>query len=607
MTRILSRSTVLLCVALLLASCASPVKKDDWPARLSGPVYLKASEYLNKASQTAGQPQLNWQLLAGRAYAQNGQWQQLQVLLAGIKGKLTSAAGLASYRLLAAELALHQQQYDKADSLLAHNVPPLFLSQKLRLQLHLAERIGDSRQQLMLLARLAAATHDQVQQARAADRIWALLNQVDTSTLPAAQWQSWLALRDLAQSKRGPSLKEALSQWQQQYAGSLPARFLPRTVTKLTEVKDYQPSKVALLVPLTGPYAAQGKALRDGLIAAWLDSGQQAQLIVKDSASNAVDAWQQAQAEGADMLVGPLLKPNVQTLQQSDAVKVPWLALNRAYRPGFGDDYFFALAPEDEAMQAAEEAQNKEAQQPMILGLDDSVSQRQAQAFIDRWRQYGHEEPVPMRLFANRKQLEAGIRDMLRVEDSKARISQLQNILGEPVVAEARSRRDVDFIYLLGNRQAVSLMKAFIDVTISPFADPIAAYTTSRGHPNLHNPTGLRDFNGLHFSEMPFFVSQQGPALAMRQLLTQVRPHWPATLERFFALGYDAARLLPRMATLRVTGAAPVQGITGRISIDDNGVVHRRLQWVTIHRNRLEVQDHVIPPVPEQDSQGPAL
>ncbi|WKE66074.1 penicillin-binding protein activator [Gallaecimonas kandeliae] len=596
----------MLCLALALSHCASTGPRDEWSGRLASPVYAKASEYLDKARQAEGQDKLLWQLQAGRAYAQAADWAKVDSVLAALKGQLTQPAALAAYQLLAAQATMAREDYAAAAALLASPMPQAFETQRLRLKSRLAELSGDVNAQIQALAQLAEASSDSVQQARISDRIWSLLPKADTSQLDAS-WAPWLSLQQLAKEKRGPALKDAISAWQQQYPNSLPGRYLPQSLEQLTQITEYQPTKVALLLPLTGSFAAQGQAIRDGFVAAWLDSGQPAQLVVLDSANDAVAAWQQAKSEGADMLVGPLLRPQVEALQQSGNVDVPWLALNRVFRPGVADSYFFALAPEDEAAQAAEEAVDRKAEHPLLIGLDSATNNRQAQAFIERWRQYGHEEPVDMRLFGNRQQLEQGIRDLLKINDSKARIGQVEDLLGHDLVAEARSRRDVDFLYLLGDKEEVGLMKAFIDVTISPFADPIAAYTSSRGHPDLENPAGLRDFNGLSFSEMPYFVSQQGPALAMRQLLTQLRPHWPSALERLFAMGYDAARLLPRMATLRIEGSEPVQGISGSIGIDGNGVIHRRLQWVTIRGGNTQVQDHVIPPLPEQDSQGPAL
>ncbi|WP_115720001.1 penicillin-binding protein activator [Gallaecimonas mangrovi] len=603
MTRILSRSAGLLCLALLLSSCATTAQKDNWTARLTSPVSLKANQYLDKARQSEGEDKLLWQLQAARAYAQAGDWARTNDVLQALKGQLTSPAAQHAYTLLAAESALAHENYDKAAALLKTPMTGRFEIQRLRLAAQLAELAGNTEDELNALAKLAALTDDQTLKARTSDRIWALLAQADTDNL-GPDWAPWVTLQQLAREKRGPALETAIGNWRELYPQSLPAQYLPQSLEKLTKVVDYTPTKVALLLPLTGDYSAQGRAIRDGFVSAWVASGQSAQLVVLDSAKGAVAAWQQAQAQGADMLVGPLLRPQIEALQQANSVKVPWLALNRVYRPGFGDDYFFALAPEDEAAQAAEEAVDRHARHPMLLGLDTNTNNRQAQAFIQRWRQYGHDEPVDMRLFANQQQLEAGIRSQLQIDDSKARIRQVEAVLGRKVVAEARSRRDVDFMYLMGDREEVGLMKAFIDVTISPFADPIASFTSSRGHPDLDSPAGLRDFNGLSFSEMPYFVSKHGQAAMMRNLMTKLRPQWPAALERLFAMGYDAADLLPHMATLRVASTEPLQGLSGNIGVDANGVIYRRLKWVSIKGDKTQVKDHVIPPLPEQDGQG---
>ncbi|WP_341502910.1 penicillin-binding protein activator [Gallaecimonas sp. GXIMD4217] len=604
MARILARAALLLASAMLLSSCAGPGRQVDWSQRLAAPVVDRPASYLEKAKTAEGESQLLWQLQAGRAYAQAGDWDQAAHVARFLAGKLQSPAGRAALDLLSARLAIQDRDMGAALALLDRSMPRAFAEQRLRLLSRIAELEGDNAALLPQLKALAEQVRDPVEKARLVDRIWQGLGQVDVAEL-GPEWHDWQQLHELAQRLRGPALQEAIEAWQQQNPLALPARFLPKPLALLTQVQDYQPTSVAVLLPLTGSYAAQGQAIRDGLVSAYLDSGAPYQLRIYDSSQDVLAAWQQAQSEGAELLIGPLLRANVTRLQREGQVQVPWLALNRVFRPGQADSYFFALAPEDEAEQAAEKAVAMGAKAPLLLGLDSPVNQRQVQAFIQRWRSYGHQEPVEVVMLPNSDRLQDAIRQALHLPDSQARIRQMQSLLGRELEAEARSRRDLDFVYLVASGREVGLIKPFIDVSISPFAEPLPLFTSSRSQPVINDQAAMRDLRGLSYSELPLLSAEHGPALTLRQSLEREHPQWPKELERLFALGYDAARILPRLASLRLLGGTPIEGVSGRLHIDENGIVHRRLNWMRIGPSQIRLEEHVVPP--QQDGQGPSL
>ena len=58
-------------------------------------------------------------------------------------------------------------------------------------------------------------------------------------------------------------------------------------------------------------------------------------------------------------------------------------------------------------------------------------------------------------------------------------------------------------------------------------------------------------------------------------------PQLNGDLLRFFAMGYDAATLLPHLSDLRHDANSKLPGVTGELSLSADGVVLRRLTWLT--------------------------
>src|SRR5690606_19093346 len=92
------------------------------------------------------------------------------------------------------------------------------------------------------------------------------------------------------------------------------------------------PPQIALVLPLTGRQAANGIPVRDGFLAALLQQEQSRRPLVNvyDSAAmGATTAYRRAIADGAQFIVGPLLKDEVTALAASNDVAVLTLALNQ--------------------------------------------------------------------------------------------------------------------------------------------------------------------------------------------------------------------------------------------------------------------------------------
>lgn len=114
------------------------------------------------------------------------------------------------------------------------------------------------------------------------------------------------------------------------------------------------------------------------------------QVIMYDTNSQPIDLLlKQVQQEGADLIVGPLLKPEViKTIELKSGL--PVLALNEVDNiPLATTVCFFSLSPEDETRNAAQHLRQQQKSNPLIIVPDNKFGQRMAQTFADEWQRSG--------------------------------------------------------------------------------------------------------------------------------------------------------------------------------------------------------------------------
>jgi outer membrane PBP1 activator LpoA protein len=86
----------------------------------------------------------------------------------------------------------------------------------------------------------------------------------------------------------------------------------------------------------------------------------------------------------------------------------------------------------------------------------------------------------------------------------------------------------------------------------------------------------------LLFPDMPWMVADD-PVTA--QIRDGVRAAWPARtarLNRLYAFGFDAYRLVPALRSKSPAQASEISGVTGKLHLDINNRIHRDLDWAQI-------------------------
>jgi uncharacterized protein len=392
----------------------------------------------------------------------------------------------------------------------------------------------------------------------------------------------WLALAPLATSA-GTDLRRSLLSWRQTYTTHPAAAGLLADLLAAQRSTAF-PSQIALLIPLSSQRAV-ATAIRDGFIAAHLanPSSTPTSLRVYDSERlGSQQAYLQAQLDGADFIVGPLLFEEVdQVIAQAGFV--PTLALNFATNTTtfLSSFYQFALAPEDEARTIAAAATAAGAKTAVVFAPSNQRGNRIKNDFQAAFQAaggevldwYGYEPAL--------QDFSAPVASLLNVTRSRDRHRRLAANLGVPVqFPEARRREDVDMIFVVANPPAGRALGSQLRFF---GAGDIPVYATAEIY-DLANTGRDNDLNGFIIADTPALLSPDADASAVRAGL---EAYWPQRTPylRFYDMGFDAYGLV---APLYSNDGEPwsVRGLSGDLSLDAQGRVRRVLPLAQFRNGR---------------------
>ena len=148
------------------------------------------------------------------------------------------------------------------------------------------------------------------------------------------------------------------------------------------------------------------------------------------------------------------------------------------------------------------------------------------------------------------------------------------------------NRQDIDAIYLLADPIQTRMLKPFVDVSVNPNAPRLPIYASSRSYSSGGDANDLRDLNGLTFTETPWLLNEQH-SLQVRDQYLQLFPEQDETLQRLFAMGYDAYQLIGSLKQQQQLPTLSYPGFTGRLTVNQDGSINRQLSWASYRNNRL--------------------
>lgn len=428
------------------------------------------------------------------------------------------------------------------------------------------------------------------------ERLWQQLSAVSNTELAnlkigaSQRTLGWLNLLEIVRSYLGSleQLKFALETWQQRYPQLPKLAQLPDALQQQLALEPYQPKRIAVLLPLAGQFQQHAKAIQYGLLAAATqEQSSQRQLIFIDSQQPLPELQQQLAAEQIDFVIGPLLREQVEAVNQLADWHYPTLFLNSrdsrwAPQP---DRFYFALNMEDEAAQMAQLFAQKNYKRPVVISARNSISQRMQLHFARQWQALGHSAPESHQ-FDAKEELEALITKLLETDSSRERIRLISGLIPGKVESEAHSRQDIDAIYLLADPIQTRMFKPFVDVSLNQNAPRLPIYASSRSYSSTGDANDLRDLNDLTFTETPWLLNEQHSA-AVREQYLQLFSEQDETLQRLFAMGYDAYQLIGSLKQQQQLPTLSYPGFTGRLSVNKDGSINRQLSWASYRNNRL--------------------
>lgn len=411
-------------------------------------------------------------------------------------------------------------------------------------------------------------------------------NPIQTAALPELAQEpvlrGWLELVTIARA-RYPSLEaqhQAVVLWQRRWEDHPAAIELPAALARLPELIALRPSRVALLLPLSGPLGSAGQALRDGFMAAHfaaLASGGAAPIImVFDTAGGDVTRhYVEAVDQGAEVVVGPLSRDAVRDLVMFQPREVPVLALNST--GGMDTDASliqFGLIPEDEGSQMAERAHADGMRRALILSAQEAWAERVMASFETRFVELGG-AVVERRAFAATAQITQNVAESLLISESEGRAGEMRRVLASNLEFEPRRRQDLDFVAMATEPVSARALKPALAYH---FAGDLPVYASSHMYDGSTDRRVTSELDGIRFVDMPWRI-------APNPLRTAVERAWPearGNAASFYAMGADAWHLHARLPLL-AEGDPGYPGLTGTLRLGADGRLQRELPWAVLH------------------------
>jgi outer membrane PBP1 activator LpoA protein len=318
-----------------------------------------------------------------------------------------------------------------------------------------------------------------------------------------------------------------------------------------------------------------------------------AELKIYDTTAQPLDqVLAQVQKDGASIVVGPLLKNDVETLIKSNTT-LNVLALNQPENvQNRANICYFALSPEDEARDAARHIHEQGKQAPLLLIPRSALGDRVANAFADEWQNIGG-GVVLQQKFGSASELRAGVNGgagiALNGSPVSASLPQQQSVTiggltipAPPTDAQISGGGKVDAAYIVATPEEIAFIKPMIAMR-NGSQSGATLYASSRSAQGTAGPDFRLEMDGLQYSEIPMLAGSNPPL--MQQALSSVRNDY--SLARLYAMGVDAWALANHFTQMRQVPGFELNGNTGDLTATQDCVINRKLSWLKYQQGQI--------------------
>lgn len=320
-----------------------------------------------------------------------------------------------------------------------------------------------------------------------------------------------------------------------------------------------------------------------------------AEIKIYDTSSQPLNqVLNQVQQDGASIVVGPLLKPNVEELVRSNtplnvlAMNEPENVQNRA------NICYFALSPEDEARDAADHIWQQGQRNPLLLVPRSALGDRVTRAFAEQWQHLGG-AAVLQQKFGSVSELKMGINSGSGIALTGSPVAsslpsqQATTIGGLTIPAPPTDAQitvgtsgNVDAVYIVASQDEIALIKPMIAMRTGSH-NGATLYASSRSAQGNTGPDFRLEMEGLQFSEIPMLAGDN-PGL-QQQALAAVNNDY--SLARLYAMGVDAWSLANHFSQMRQVQGFQLNGNTGTLTADGDCVINRKLTWLKYQQGQV--------------------
>lgn len=620
---------------LLIAGCSQLPERPQAPTadpdiaraaemQANGQHLAAADLYRQIAARSSSDDDRSRYLLAAaEASRQAGDWDGVRASLQMLEAAQLAPATALQRRLLQAESLLQQRRALDAIALLdAEPAPTLPRELRKRYFEDLAatyRQLGNLLETANALQRLDGLQTETATRLETQTEILRSLTLLNDRVLEQLQASAsgdtagWMELARLVkQYGTDPAvLSPELQAWRQRFPQhpALPDLLQDYQQRLQSQLQDF--SRIAVLLPQTGPFAKVANAIRDGMMVSRfeLPEAKRPTLTFYDSSdpANVWPEYNRAVAEGAQLVIGPLQKEAVSQLLRAGELPIPVLALNQVDTGNATPEnmYQFSLSPEDEARQAAERAWLDGSRRPIVLAPKGDWGDRLESAFVNRWRELGAEVAGTGRYDDDGHDYSDAIQQVMHLDQSSERHQQMVRWLGMQLEFEPRRRDDIDAVFLAARPIQAQGMRPQLQFH---HAADLPIYTTSHAWQGVLSASQAEDMRGINLPDIPWMISTDLAAGESHETVAQYLPESAGGYARLYAMGMDALRLAPHLKRLQSTRFESLDGSTGNLYMDESNQIHRQLVWIILDTEptvvgfapRLDLQGNTTAPVVQQ-------
>ena len=410
--------------------------------------------------------------------------------------------------------------------------------------------------------------------------VWGKLQQVPytkllaNETIPDHNAGAWIKLAMIAKSDSTDTtqLVHHLEEWRALNPDHEANALFPDNGTLNNLTTQAPPKNIVVMVPLQGPFAPLGNAVRNGYLNAYFaelaKTSQQQTITFYDtnSQTDLIALYQKAESQGADMIIGPLTKENVKKITDYGHFTHPTLLLNYTdlwYGALPTNLYQFGLSPIDEAKQIADKAWQSGHSHALVITVNDEWGQHVLKSLNAEWQANGG-TVVDTYYVTPTADLSKDIPKLLHINTKEDQERSHDATENSKDALEKQRRQDFDVIFLLvppDKARSIVPMLRFYYVTSTPI------YATSLIYEGKPQPTKDTDLNGVFFCDIPALL--QAPTNSDNP--------------RLFAVGQDAYLISLNLNRFLELPNFPAYGATGALSLDARHQFYRRLAWAQFH------------------------